>query len=103
MADTKKVIKDLEEVNEYIHGRFQGWGYVTGEILTAIQTIKSQQAEIERLKAEKNSVIEQIENEINILHKESRNVKDEVGTAIYEWLINGFQASLDMIKDGEQE
>lgn len=69
----------------------------------ALELLKEQQAEIDRLKAEKNRVIEQIENEINILHKESRNVKDEVGTATYEWLINGFQASLDMIKDGEQE
>ena len=68
----------------------------------ALELLKEKKAEIERLIKEKHSVIEQIENEINRLYKEKRNVKDEVGTATYEWLINGFQASLDMIKDGEK-
>ena len=40
--------------------------------------LKEQQAEIERQIKEKHRAIEQIENEINRLHKESRNVKDEV-------------------------
>ena len=64
---------------------------------------EEQQAEIERLKDEKNRVIEQIEREIHLLFKERECVKDDVGIAQYQWLINGYQSALDMIKDGEQE
>ena len=72
-------------------------------ILKNNELLKEQQEEIKRLKYEKARAIESIESEINRLHKESRCVKDEVSTAIYEWLINAYQSSLDMIKDGDRE
>ena len=68
-----------------------------------VELMKEQQEEIKRLKSEKARAIESIESEINRLHKESKYVKDEAGTATYEWLINGYQSSLDMIKDGDGE
>ena len=66
------------------------------------ELLQEQQTEIDRLKAEKNRVIEQIESEIHRLFKESGCVKDDVGIAQYQWLINGYQSALDMIKDGGQ-
>ena len=68
-----------------------------------LELLKSQHTEIERMKAEKNRVIEHIESEIHRLFKERGCVKDDVGIAQYQWLINGYQSALDMIKDGEQE
>ena len=67
-----------------------------------IDLLKKQQEEIKRLKSEKERTIERIESEINRLYKESKCVKDDVGIAQYQWLINGYQSSLDMIKGGDE-
>lgn len=107
MEDVNKVVK---QITHHLRNRKCEMCTVPGKstadcldnmLECTLSVISEQQAEIERLTKERRRVIEQIENEINRLHKESRSVKDEVGTATYEWLINGFQASLDMIRGGE--
>ena len=69
----------------------------------ALDVIEEQQAEIERLKAEKANVIKQIESEIQLLRKERACVHNSAERETYNWLINGYQGALDMIKEGEQE
>lgn len=93
----------LKEQQEKIDGLLEDLATAIDDKESALLMLKDQQAEIERLKAEKNRVIEQIESEIHRLFNERGCVKDDVGIAQYQWLINGYQSALDMIKDGEHE
>ena len=110
MADIKKVLQELPNISEMLYQIYkdetdkESISIRYDQYLAvddAIELLKEQQAEIDRLKAEKNRVIEQIESEIHRVLRECGGVKDDVGKAQYQWLINGYQSALDMIKDGE--
>ena len=111
MADIEKVTKGIEhclngydcKTCPYATEYDPNFDCIDKTRKETIELLKEQQAEIDRLKAEKNRVIEQIKREIHLLLKESGCVKDDVGIAQYQWLINGYQSALDMIEDGEQE
>lgn len=81
-----------EITNEII--RFYAW-----LCRRAVSMLETKEKEIERLKSEKANTIERIESEIQRLHKESKCAHDSEGRLTYEWLINGYQSALDMIKD----
>lgn len=99
--DAVKWIKNLkDDIGTHHHASL--WHYEQA-LCEIIELLKEQKTEIDRLKSEKANAIEQIENEISRLNNESKYANDEIGIATYNWLINGFQASLDIIKDGGQE
>lgn len=102
MADIEKVTKGLCEAIGIIHGYVgkRYWGYGEQACRDAIELLKEQQAEIERLKDEKENAIKEIEE------RKAFNLKCDGQP---EWLRKGIDVglntALDILKgkDGEQE
>ena len=113
MADINKTIKDLDEQIAWIQDndfhKFPGWGHAVLEMKDALELLKSQHEEIERLKQEKLINVDKLREKLGFAESCEKCKKDSWKCQRdYYFSEKDFCERLDiaieeLTKDGEQE